>query len=192
MVTAALHRGLGDERRRRILAELEAVGAALDASEIGRRVGLHPNTVRWHLGLLADAGLVRSRPAWRETPGRPRIVYELDGRPDESPLVAAGRTYGRQLVRRGEALPSEEDAVDAVVRLLAEQGFEPRAEGREIELRRCPFHDLAGAQPNVVCAFHRGLVSGALAELGSRLTVAELEILPRPEVCVLRLAPGRR
>lgn len=150
---------VGDERRRRILAELEAAGAALDASEIAGRVGLHPNTVRWHLAVLADAGLVGSRPARRATPGRPRIVYELD-------------------------------EIAAIVRLLAEQGFEPAATGREIELRRCPFQDLAEAGSNVVCAAHRGMISRALVELGSNLTVADLEILPRPDACVRRLAPG--
>src|SRR4029453_7491863 len=55
----------------------------LDASELARRVGLHPNTVRWHLGILADAGLVSSAPAVRATRGRPRILYSLEPEPAE-------------------------------------------------------------------------------------------------------------
>lgn len=172
--------------------------------------------MRWHLGILARAGIVRSRPAARQTPGRPRIVYELDGSAgraarDEYRLLAtvlaglvertnggaaasedAGWVWGRALVRGPE--PSvevgEEQAIAHVVDLLAEQGFEPRAEGRRIEMRRCPFHDLAETSPKVVCAVHRGLISGALAELGQKLAVDELEIFPRPDACIARLGPA--
>jgi len=211
----AFHRTLGDERRGRIVAELQSAGAPLDASELARRVGLHPNTVRWHLGILADAGLVRSHAAPRPTPGRPRIVYQLQ-RPaaaahrDEYRLLAtvlagmvsendggasasedAGRAWGRELVRRPEPNGQvEEEAIARVVELLAEQGFDPSADGRRIEMRRCPFHDLAETTPEVVCAVHRGLISGSLAELGQNLAVRELEIFPRPDVCVAHLAPA--
>lgn len=57
-------------------------------------------------------------------------------------------------------------------------------------MRRCPFHDLAETSPEVVCAVHRGLISGALAELGQQLVVKELEIFPRPDVCIARLGPA--
>ena len=55
-------------------------------------------------------------------------------------------------------------------------------------MHRCPFHDLAEANPRIVCAVHRGLIEGALTELGSGLSVEALEIFPRPNVCVARLA----
>ena len=54
-------------------------------------------------------------------------------------------------------------------------------------MHRCPFHDLAEQYPDVVCAAHRGLISGALEELGSPLGVAELEIFVEPDLCVARL-----
>jgi predicted ArsR family transcriptional regulator len=57
-------------------------------------------------------------------------------------------------------------------------------------MRRCPFHDLAEVNPGVVCGVHRGLVGGALAELGSKATVTSLDVFPRPGVCVLRLGPA--
>lgn len=78
-----------------------------------------------------------------------------------------------------------------MVELLARQGFEPDAVGRQIEMRRCPFQDLAETTPEVVCAIHRGLITGALTELGQNLAVGELEIFPRPDVCVAHLAPAR-
>lgn len=104
----------------------------------------------------------------------------------------AGRAWGPDLVRRPE--PNDEvdegQAIERVVRLLAEQGFEPETEGRRIVMRRCPFHDLAETTPEVVCAVHRGLLSGAPCELGQSLTVGQLEIFPRPDVCVAHLAPA--
>jgi predicted ArsR family transcriptional regulator len=208
-----LHRALADERRARIVATLDEATAPLDARELGRRVSLHPNTVRWHLGILADAGLVVSRPEPRATPGRPRVVYSLtdEGRQtperDEYRLLAtilagtvaqsgdqdgareAGRAWGRFLVERPTPFThvDDEGATDSVVELLDQQGFEPTAGADEIRMHRCPFHDLAEMHPDVVCAVHEGLISGALEELGSDLRVGRLEVFPQPDVCIARL-----
>ena len=206
----ARHRALADERRVQILAELERSPEGLDAAELGRRVGLHANTVRWHLGILVDAGVAGSSTEPRETPGRPRILYRIGagaeprGR-DEYRLLAtvlaelvaeddverckeAGHRWGRALARGR----SSEHEVDGVVELLDEQGFEPRAHGRSIAMHRCPFHDLAESNPRVVCSVHRGLIDGALAELGSPLSVFQLDVFPQPGVCFARLAPQLR
>ena len=113
------------------------------------------------------------------------MLAETLSRDPAGPAVCeeAGRAWGAGLVagRRGE------EAVDAVVEILDAQGFEPRAREQAIEMHRCPFQDLAEANPRVVCAVHRGLIDGALAELGSTQSVAELEVFPRPNICVARL-----
>ena len=204
--TIRRHRALADERRAQIVSELASSADGLDAAELGRRVGLHANTVRWHLGILVDAGVAESRPEPRETPGRPRILYRIgDGAEpvahDEYRLLAtilaelvagepercqdAGGRWGHALARGR----SRERAVDAVVDLLDEQGFEPDAADGAIAMHHCPFHDLAESSTDVVCAVHRGLIDGALAELGSSLSVSELDIFPRPGVCLAHLAP---
>src|SRR5690348_579356 len=166
------HRALADARRERIVAELREAPGGLDAAELARRLGLHANTVRWHLGILADAGIVGSRAASRATPGRPRILYSLEPEAtehaaDEHRLLAtvltgalagaaggseraeaAGREWGRYLTARDPlSRTSDEAAVDEVVQLLDGQGFEPEARGREIHMHRCPFHALAESQP---------------------------------------------
>jgi predicted ArsR family transcriptional regulator len=82
----------------------------------------------------------------------------------------------------------DESAVGEVVQLLDGQGFEPEARGREIHMHRCPFHALAEAQPEVVCAVHKGLMSGALSALGSDLEVEGLDVFVRPDLCVARLS----
>jgi predicted ArsR family transcriptional regulator len=53
-------------------------------------------------------------------------------------------------------------------------------------LRRCPFYDLAEQHPEVVCSVHKGLVEGALDELGSDLDV-ELTPFVEPNVCLVAL-----
>jgi predicted ArsR family transcriptional regulator len=211
------HRALADERRVRILEELRGSEDGVDAGELARRLGLHANTVRWHLGILGDAGIVESRPAATTTPGRPRILYSLTPEPaehstDEHRLLAtvltgalagaaegqqlaeaAGEAWGRYLMAKDPlARSDDETAVGEVVQLLDGQGFEPSAEGGEIHMHRCPFHALAESQPEVVCAVHKGLVSGALSALGSELEVEGLDVFVRPDLCVARLArrPG--
>lgn len=147
-----------------------------------------------------------SRPQRRRGPGRPRILYHaaagaeprardeyrllatvLAGAVEPDRCAAVGRRWGHALARGRDA----DDPVGAVVDLLAEQGFEPLAAGRHVEMHRCPFHDLAETVPEVVCAVHRGIVDGMLEELGSPLAVAELEVFPRPDLCVARLAAAR-
>ena len=214
---AHLHRALADESRRRVVEELRAARRGLDAQALALRLGLHPNTVRWHLGVLRDAGLVEVRRAERTTPGRPRSLYSL--RPgaskpesDELRLLAAiltsliaseenvsakaeraGVTWGRYLAPRRAPLarPSDEQATNDVVAMLDDQGFAPEVDEDGIALRRCPYYDLAEQHPQVVCAVHRGLIAGALEELGSGLDV-ELEPFVRADLCRVQLRPRAR
>lgn len=212
--SALVRRALADEHRVRIVEALRAERDGLGVQQLAGRLELHQNTVRWHLGILGDAGLVESRPAANGKPGRPRMLYVLrpgaddaTGR-DEHRLLAtiltgslaqlgdgerraedAGRAWGRYLVRRPSPLRriTDQEAVSEVTRLLDEQGFAAESEGTEIHMRRCPFHALAETNPEIVCGVHRGLLSGALAELDSDLDVEGLDVFVRPDLCVARL-----
>ena len=157
---ARLHRALGDPSRVRILDELRDSPAPLDASEIANRVGLHANTVRSHLRVLAGAGLVSVQPEERHTRGRPRLVYEAAA--DEAPAapdggyrllaeilaselagageesveraIQAGQSWGRFLVdRRPPNVPaSTSEDIDAILQLLDEVGFDPSLEEDDV------------------------------------------------------------
>ncbi len=201
-----------ENSRDRILRSLRAAPEGLDADELGERVGLHPNTVRWHLGVLAEDGAVASRPQPRKEPGRPRIVYyasaEPAGREDyrllatvlasslaQEPDAArraetAGRAWGRYLVDRPPPFTRVDDvqAVAQVVRLLEDNGFAPTLEEDALCMHRCPFHELAVTHGNVVCSLHLGLLRGALEELGAKKTVAALEPFVQPNLCIARIA----
>src|SRR5215469_16446682 len=65
------------ESRARVLDLLRAVDRPLGVQEIAEQAGLHPNTARFHLDALVDAGLVTREPQSRESPGRPSMVYQV-------------------------------------------------------------------------------------------------------------------
>ena len=209
----SIHRALADPRRVRIVDELRASPAGLDAHELAGRLEIHPNTVRWHLAILADAGFVASHTGPRAKRGRPRTLYtlgesaevrdrqnyrllasilagmlvRLDDGADKA--VEAGRAWGRYLVRRPppHLRLSDTEAIQEVVDLLGEHGFRPEAGREEIRMRACPFRDLAETHPGIVCAVHQGLISGALAELGNELEVERLDAFVEPDLCIARL-----
>jgi iodotyrosine deiodinase len=108
----AVHRALADESRLRIVELLRKEGRALNVREIAKGVALHPNTVRDHLNVLAQALLIKTHTEQRERAGRPRTFYELYERGDhwlipldferlpEEEAVARSRAFLELMARR--------------------------------------------------------------------------------------------
>jgi predicted ArsR family transcriptional regulator len=63
------------QSRAHVLDLLRAAGSPVGVQEIAGRAGLHPNTARFHLDALVEAGLAARAPAERATPGRPSMTY---------------------------------------------------------------------------------------------------------------------
>ncbi len=145
------HRALSSPVRARLLALLRDAAEPLDVEWLAGELDLHPNTVRSHLRVLAEAGLVGDETEPRMGRGRPRRVYRalaaqvvgdsgyrflaevLAGRlatdvPDAAGAASdAGTVWGRRLVEEpvpGQRLSSEQ-AVERLTTLLARLGFEP-------------------------------------------------------------------
>lgn len=215
------HRALSDPSRARILAELTDRGP-MDAHALAERVGLHVNTVRVHVNALAEADLVEAETLPPKGRGRPRVAYraapgagEVGARrykllaemltalvaqfgPDAiAQLEEIGEAWGRYLVEAPApyAELNDREAVDRLLALLAEIGFEPQLEqdgrSRRILMRPCPFLELARTHQEIICPIHLGLMRGALAELGAKTRAGKLEPFVRPDLCVARLAGGR-
>jgi predicted ArsR family transcriptional regulator len=151
---ATLHRALSDPSRVQILEVVQEAEAPLDARELATRVGLHVNTVRSHLRVLAEAGFVSARREERTRPGRPRVLYEATAGPLDAPALAsyrllaqilasslagsehdpsaqaeeAGQAWGAHLVRKPPPFTStsREETIDEVVRLHEQYGFKPK------------------------------------------------------------------
>ncbi len=210
------HRILAGATRARILESLRRSPAPRGVRSLADEMGLHPNSVREQLDLLARAGMVAvetARPAGR---GRPSLLYrarpgsgeadaphyrdlarllveEVAARPDAgTAAVAAGERWGRALATDG---PAGGDDLRALVTILDRTGFapEPQDDPRApIRLRSCPYADLARERVEVVCGIHLGLMRGALRARGAPLDVLGLEPFAAPDLCLAHLGETTR
>lgn len=197
----------GERQRQMILDALRSTHDGLDTNQLAERLDLHPNTIRWHLGRLTDAGLVQATPVRRHGRGRPSIVHRLTGDGiargrDEYRLLAtmltdvvaaddtgAARAYEAG-VRWGRHLQQAEPGA-SLADLLDREGFAAEQRGDQLEMRRCPFYALAESSPQVICTLHHGIIDGALGEAGSEQAVERLDPFVEPGLCVAHLAHGR-
>jgi predicted ArsR family transcriptional regulator len=196
----------GERQREAILDALGGAPDGLDTGQLAERLDLHPNTIRWHLGRLAVAGLVQATPERRRGRGRPSIVHRLTGDGiahgrDEYRLLAtmltdvvaadgAGEARAYEAgVRWGRHLKQAEPGA-SLAQLLDQEGFAAEQRGDELEMRRCPFYALAESSPQVICTLHHGIIDGALAEAGSDQTVERLAPFVEPGLCIAHLSRG--
>ena len=130
--TARRYRALGDPSRLRIVEVLREASDPLSVAMLAKRVELHVNTVRTHVRVLSEAGLVSSAREDAPHEGRPSVVYRLEPDPELAGSLPAGDDY-RLLAEMlasyvgGSELESNED--------LRETG---RAWGRYLVKRATP------------------------------------------------------
>lgn len=91
-----LHGALAAASRLRLLDALRAGDRALDARELATTCALHLNTVRFHLQILSEAGLVSSEPDSSGSRGRPRLLYTPTSA--GSTALGSGEPAGYQLL----------------------------------------------------------------------------------------------
>lgn len=210
-----LLKALGDNTRYAIYLELARSAVPLATAEVAETLGLHVNTVRPHLERMREVGLLAVAPDHRGGPGRPQHRYSiapgapsLGLEPPTFPLlarmllgaaaragaepgdaVAAGREQG-QLEAAG-VVPGTPCA-DALVELLDRLGFDPARvdEGRTttVGFARCPFQELAEANPDLVCALHRGVVEGFVGAVADGTRVRSFGTLVDRRPCRVELA----
>jgi predicted ArsR family transcriptional regulator len=143
-------------RRQQVLAVIQHAAAPLGVAEIAARVGIHVNTVRFHLAGLAAEGMVERLLGAASGPGRPPVVYRarrgqalgevrryevlatillshLAGTGEAPAAEAAGRAWGAHLVARPTPLHrlTGEEAVDRLTQLLTELDFAPESVAAE-------------------------------------------------------------
>jgi predicted ArsR family transcriptional regulator len=106
-----------------------------------------------------------------------RMVLAMARRLGANPAdaVAVGEAEGAARAARYAQAPS---ALEALVADLDRLGFDPVVSGDDtdggpdepvtavVAFANCPFADLARAHPDLVCALHRGLVTGFVARMG--------------------------
>jgi predicted ArsR family transcriptional regulator len=152
------------QSRGRVLDLLRAAGSPLGVQEVAHRTGLHPNTARFHLHGLAEAGLAVREPQSRATPGRPSMAYRAtdDGDPaggrryrllaemltslitgmlsDPSKAATdAGREWGGYLAEQPPPYqrPGTGEAIERLTAIMERLGFDPRSEADGTRIRLC-------------------------------------------------------
>ncbi len=203
-------------RRRAVLRVLRASPTPLSIVAIADELGVHPNTVRFHLDSLVGDGQVEQVAPGRRGPGRPPLMFaavrQMDRggmrhyrllaeiltiglaaeRDSSARALAAGRAWGERL-ESPAAATSAEKSIDHLVGVLDELGFAPerRESGgkQQVGLRHCPFLELAETRSSVVCPIHLGLMQGALEAWAAPVTVERLDAFVEPDLCLAHLTP---
>jgi predicted ArsR family transcriptional regulator len=142
------------DRRREVLDTLRSSRSPMSIVDIASRIGVHPNTVRFHLRSLVGDGRVEQVKDVRGAPGRPAFMFRahvgmdptgprnygllagalaglLAVAPDPGGRATkAGRTLGHRLVGSDAdadvgAVMTDEQAAGRLVALLDDLGFAP-------------------------------------------------------------------
>jgi predicted ArsR family transcriptional regulator len=110
-----------------------------------------------------------------------RMVLAMARRVGANPAdaMAVGEAEGATRAARYDAAPS---ALEALVADLDRLGFDPLVTAHDagddadddpdgpvtavVAFANCPFADLARDHPDLVCALHRGLIAGFVAQMG--------------------------
>lgn len=205
-------------RRFDVLQVLKTATTPMGITAIADELGVHPNTVRFHLDALVDEDRVERATAEHNGPGRPPLMFRptrrMDRRgprsyqllaeiltigfaADDNPgarAFAAGRAWGRRLDSQAapENPPTPEESGEQLVDLLDDLGFAPerrQADGtNQVGLRHCPFLELAEARKSVVCPIHLGLMQGALETWQAPIAVDRLDAFAEPDLCLAHLS----
>jgi predicted ArsR family transcriptional regulator len=204
-------RALGDPTRHRLFQYISDATGPVTVAELTAHAGLNHNAIRQHLAVLKDAALVTEEAEHRDRPGRPRLLYRLApeaaGQWDTPGAYAwlagllsaalhhgqaprqAGRQEGRRRAAEMAGRRNPGNPVDLLERELAGRGFRPARESRgprsDFTLGRCPFAEVAAADPDTICLLHLGLAEGLAEGLGG-LVVERLTVRPaRRAGCLL-------
>jgi predicted ArsR family transcriptional regulator len=136
-------------RRREVLRLLRASSNPMSILAIADALGVHPNTVRFHLDVLVGDGQVEQVAPSRKGPGRPPLMFQAVRQMDRGgtrhyrllaeilstalaternstdKALTAGRTWGLRMESPSDGDVDAEEAVDHLVDMLDELGFAP-------------------------------------------------------------------
>lgn len=203
---------LADPVRRRLYEYVASQDGPVRRDDAADAAGISRTLAAYHLDRLADADLLAvgyARPQGRTGPGagRPAKLYQRvqdevsltvpprdygllaglladavgrDGSGNvRSAVMAAANDEGRRAGEQGVDLPD----------VLERRGYEPVVtDDGDIELRNCPFHQLARRHVELVCGLNHALLRGVLAGCGQYPDRAQLA--PRAGRCCVTIHPA--
>lgn len=199
---------LADPVRRRLYEFVAGQDSPARRDAAAEAVGVSRTLAAYHLDRLADAGLLSityARPDGQTGPGagRPAKLYERTD--DELSVSVPPRRYDVLAGLLADAVSGDESGAvrDALLAAAAEEGrkatrddegllatlrrrgYEPEVVDGEIDLRNCPFHQLAQRHVELVCGLNHALLRGLLTAHGQDPDRARLA--PRPGHCCVTI-----
>lgn len=203
---------LVDQVRRALYEYVRSQDHPVTRDEAAEAQHISRNLAAFHLDKLVGAGLLQARyeaptdqprgrgrtpKVYEVTPGCisltiPERRYDLMGEilaqaVAEDPTDARSAAL-RLAEQRGVAIGREVGGSGPVAPVLAELGFEPADDESLIQLRNCPFHELATQQTELVCGLNQAFIAGLLDGLGR--TDLKAELAPTPGACCVRIHPA--
>lgn len=190
-------RGLTQPRRLRLLDSIQR-NPGRAAGMLSAETGIPLNTVRDHLRVLQDEGLIRSETQHTGGRGSPAIVFHPVGA-GASNHVAQARVEGaskrgrllRAITREAPAILDDAALrqVDVLFEHLDDAGLSPVVDERELrfDLTPCRYHRLIEEDQELVCGVHERLVHDVLLHSAGPLVVKSLEPFVTAHACRLHL-----
>ena len=190
-------RGLTQPRRLQLLHAIQRVPGRR-AGELASECGIPLNTVRDHLRVLEDEGLIRSETLHVGVRGRPPVVFhavrESSSSEAASARVEGAEHRGRMLraVTRADAPALDPDAgrqLDVLYEHLDDAGLDPAVDEQSLsfDLAPCRYHDMIDEDRALVCGVHARLVQDVLLHTDGPLALDRLEPFVTAHRCRLLL-----
>jgi predicted ArsR family transcriptional regulator len=197
---------LQDPVRRALYGHVVAACGEVSRNQAAEAVGVARGLAAFHLDKLVEAGLLEAsfrrlgdrrgpgagRPAklYRRAAGEvvaslPPRTYETAAHLLAETIEQAGADLALQATARQAGARAGRAAAGPIERVLGERGYEPYRDGAVLRLRNCPFANLAGEFPVLVCAMNLSLIEGLLEGIGEPAGRAELD--PAPGRCCVAL-----
>lgn len=191
-------RGLTQPRRLQLLRAIQRAPGRR-AAELASECGIPLNTVRDHLRVLEDEGLIRSETVQLGVRGRPPVVFhpvrESWTSDAASARVTGASTRGRMLraVTSGGDPALGVDAarqLDVLYEHLDDAGLDPVVDEESLtfDLAPCRYHDMIDEDRALVCGVHARLVQDVLHHADGPLAVERLEPFVTGHRCRLLLS----
>lgn len=194
-----------DTSREHIMRLLQEAEEPMTVEDISALTGLHVNTIRTHLEVLRAGGKIertrqaaegRGRPKWLYAPAKTNDPYHrlatqltkaLERADAETAEAAAQRWRGADHVTQ-KAVETADEAVAVAAAALEQLGFDVEVSpvGDTVYLSACPYAALVAEHP-VICDIHANALEQVLAGTEQDVSLAALDIYPRPGVCVAHL-----
>jgi predicted ArsR family transcriptional regulator len=203
---------LTDPVRRQLYDYVAGQDSPVRRDDAAAATGISRKLAAYHLDRLVDAGLLSTSYARREGhtgpgAGRPAKLYRQAH--DELSITVPPRTYyllARLLAdavsdaessdlrsrlmtaAEDEGRHAHQDSTGDLLETLRRRGYEPAVtDDGDIDLRNCPFHQLAQRHLELVCGLNHALLRGLLAGCGQNPDRAAL--VPRTGRCCVAIRP---